>query len=280
MNAPMKVRTPASASAVASAEPGSLLREWRRARRLSQADLAADAGLSSRHMSCIETGKAQPSRDAIERISEVLELPLRERNVLLMSAGFAPAYRETALDQPELARMRCAIDFILAQQEPYPAFVMNGRWDIINANEAALRVNHFVLGRDSVHSNMLLQFFDPEDLRQAVDNWDDIAGALLRHLHELVAKSPSDRVAKALLDRVLGYPGVPAHWRRRDITHAPRPLMTTVLRAGQQYLGFFSTITTFGTPLDVTLDELHIESCFPMDAQTDALCQRLAQASR
>lgn len=259
---------------------GVLLREWRSARRLSQAALAAEAGLSNRHLSCIETGKSRPGREAIGRLADALEMPLRERNRLLVAAGYAPAYRESALDTPELARVRRAIDCILSQQEPYPAFVLNRRWDILSENRAATRVNAFVLhGRPSRHRNVIRQFFDPDDLRPAVANWDEVAGELLRHLHELVATTPSDLRAKALLDEALRYPGVPVHWRRRDPTLARSPMLTTVLRRGDRQLSFFSTITTFGTPWDITIDELHIECCYPCDPQTEALCARLAAES-
>jgi len=268
---------PVPAPLHAARELGVLLREWRMARRLSQSDLAAGAGLSNRHMSYIENGRAAPSREALTRIAETLEMPLRERNALMMSAGYAPAWRETALDQPELERMRRAIDFILAQQEPYPAFVVNRRWDIVGANGAAARVNAFVMdGRANRHGNMILQFFDPEDLRPAVANWEDVAGDLLRHLHALVAAMPTDLAAKALLDQALRYPDVPAHWRRRDPAAAPSPMLTTVLQKGSDRLSFFSTITRFGTSWDVTLDELHIECCFPVDRETEELCARLA----
>jgi transcriptional regulator with XRE-family HTH domain len=256
---------------------GVLLREWRTARRLSQSDLATDAELSNRHLSCIETGKSRPSRDVIERLADALDIPLRERNALLLAAGYAPAYRETSLDQPELARIRQAIHCILAQQEPYPAFVLDRRWDILSANGAAVRINAYVMGGPSRHDNMIRQFFDPDDLRRAIGNWDEIAGELLRHLHERVATVPTDLGAKALLDEVLRYPGVPVHWRRRDVATAPLPIMTTVLRRGDQQLRFFSTITTFGTPRDVTLDELHIECCFPVDRETELACAALAR---
>jgi transcriptional regulator with XRE-family HTH domain len=262
----------------AAAQIGVLLREWRAARRLSQLDLALVAGLSTRHLSCVETGKSQPSRDMIARLADALEVPLRERNALLMAAGFAPHYPETALDAEELAQVRRAIDFMLAQQEPYPAFVLNRRWDILMANQAAVRVNQFVMhGRPSRHSNMIRQIFDPEDLRAAVGNWEEVAGDLIRHLHDAVAASPNDRSKRALLDEVLGYPGVPAHWRTRELAIPPSPLLTAVLRRDHHELRFFSTITTFGTSRDLTLDELHIECCFPMDEATAALCRALAQ---
>jgi len=261
-----------------AAHVGVLLREWRAARRLSQLDLALTTEVSARHLSCVETGKAQPSREMVERLADALEMPLRERNALLMAAGYAPKYPETALATPELAQVRRAIEFILDQQEPYPAFVLNRRWDVLMANRAAARINHFVMrGRASTHQNMIRQIFDPEDLRAAVVNWEEVAGDLIRHLHGEVAASPTDTAARALLDEVLGYPGVPARWRTRELGAAPTPLLTTVLRRDNQELRFFSTITTFGTPRDVTIDELHIECCFPVDDATAELCKTLAR---
>ncbi len=260
-----------------AAPVGALLREWRAARRLSQLDLALEAGVSARHLSWVETGKAQPSRDVIERLAEALGMPLRERNALLLAAGYAPQYPETALATPELAQVRRAIDFILDQQEPYPAFLLNRHWDVLQANQAAVRVNGFVLGgRPSAHRNMLRQFFDPADLRAAVANWEEVAGDLIHHLHGAVAAAPTDAVARALLDEVLAYPGVPARWRARQLGAAPSPLLTTVFHRDGEELRFFSTITTFGTPRDVTLDELHIECCFPVDEATAELCRMLA----
>jgi hypothetical protein len=205
-------------------------------------------------------------------------MPLRERNALFMAAGYAPKYPETSLSTPELAQVRRAIEFILKQQEPYPAFVLNRHWDILMANQAAARVGGFVMrGRASAHGNMIRQFFDPDDFRMAVGNWEEVAGDLIRHLHDEVAAAPSDTAARALLDEVLRYPGVPARWRLRDLGAAPTPLLTTVLRRDDQELRFFSTITTFGTPRDVTLDELRIECNFPMDDATAELCRRLAR---
>jgi transcriptional regulator with XRE-family HTH domain len=262
-----------------AARVGGLLREWRAARRLSQLDLALSADISTRHLSCVETGKAQPSRETIARLADALDMPLRERNALLLAAGFAPQYPETALDTPAMAQMQRAIAFILAQQEPYPAFLVNRQWDVLAANQAAARVNAFALGgRETRHGNMMRQFFDPDDLRGAVGNWEEVAGELIRHLHDHVAATPTDAAARHLLEEVLAYPGVPARWRLRDLSRAPSPLLTTVLRRDGVELRFFSTITTFAIPRDVTLDELHIECCFPMDEATAALCRELVQA--
>lgn len=257
---------------------GALLREWRAARRFSQLDLALAADVSARHLSYVETGKAQPSRDMVIRLADTLEMPLRERNALLTAAGYAPMFPETSLSTPELAQVRRAIEFILEQQEPYPAFVLNRRWDVLMANRAAARVNRLLLGgRDSVHLNLLRHFFDPDDLRGAVANWDEVASDLIRHLHGAVAATPTDASIRALLDEVLAYPGVRARWRSREPGASPMPLLTVLFRKDEQELGFFSTFTTFGTSRDVTLDELHIECCFPVDDASAELCRRLAR---
>jgi hypothetical protein len=174
--------------------------------------------------------------------------------------------------------VRRAIEFIVGQQEPYPAFVVNRHWDVLMTNRAAIRVNSYVMrGRDSAHRNMLRQIFDPHDLRAALVNWEEVARHLIRHLHTEVAAAPSDVTARALLDEVLAYPGVPARWRMRELDAAPSPLLATVLRRDDDEFRFFSTITTFGTPRDVTLEELRIECCFPEDETTAALCRKLAR---
>jgi transcriptional regulator with XRE-family HTH domain len=258
---------------------GALLREWRLVRRLSQLDLALQADVSSRHLSYVETGRARPSREMIVRLSDALAVPLRERNALFIAGGYAPKYPETGLDAPRLAQMRHAVQAMLAQQEPYPAFLLNRHWDVLMANGAARRVNRFMLGgRDSRHTNMLRQIFDPADLRPALENWEEIAGSLLRHLHNEVAAAPPGGPAAALLEEMLAYPGVPAHWRQRELASAPAPVLTTAFHRDGVRLGFFSTITTFGTPRDVTLAELHVESCFPLDDATAAFCRRLREA--
>jgi len=263
-----------------SAHVGALLREWRAVRRLSQLDLALEAEVSARHLSCVETGKSQPSRDMVARLADTLGMPLRERNALLVAAGYAPMYRETALTTPEMASVRRAIELTLAQQEPYPAFVMNRHWDVLLANDAAARVSNVMLRAPSPHTNMLRQVFDPDSLRPAFANWEEVAGDLIRHLHDEVAAAPTDDKARALLEEVLRYPGIPDRWRTREAGVAPQPLLTTVLRNDDMELRFFSTFTTFGTPQDVTLDELRIECTFPADEATAQRCRALAAPAR
>jgi transcriptional regulator with XRE-family HTH domain len=256
---------------------GVLLREWRAARRMSQLELALEADVSARHLSCVETGKSQPSREMIARLAEALTMPLRERNAMLMAAGYAPGYPETGLRTTELAQIRRAIELILEHQEPYPAFVLNRHWDVIQTNRSAARIADFLIG-GSAHTNMVRQFFDPNDLRSVVANWEEVAGDLIRHLHDELGATPFDTKARALLDEVLRYPGVPPQWRAGEPAAPPPPILTVEFRKDNQVLRFFSTITTFGTSRDVTIDELRIECAFPADDSTAERCRVLASA--
>jgi transcriptional regulator with XRE-family HTH domain len=255
---------------------GSLLREWRSMRRMSQMDLALEAGVSTRYLSCIETGKSQASRDMVSTLADALGMPRRERNALMRAAGYTPHYAETPLQRPELDRMREAIEFILRHQEPYPAFVINRRWEVVLANAAAARVNRFLMrGRPLRHVNMLHQVFDPEDFRPVIVNWPEVAGRFISLLHEDIAAAPSDPEPRQLLGEILAYPDVPEHWRRRTLESEPTPILNLVFRSDAGELRFFETITTFAGAKDVTLDELRIECSFPVDARTAELCARL-----
>ncbi len=244
---------------------------------MSQLDLALEADVSARHLSYVETGKAQPSRDMIGRLADALKMPLRERNALLVAAGYAPEYPETSLGTPELSQVRRAIELILEQQEPYSAFVMNRHWDVVETNRATVRLFDFLCG-GTVHSNVLRQVFDPNDVRAVLVNWEEIAGDLIRHLHDEIAAAPWDLEARALLEEVLRYPGVPSRWRARELGTSPPPLLTVVFRKEDRELCFFSTLTTFGTPRDVTIDELRIECWFPSDDETARICRALAES--
>jgi hypothetical protein len=209
------------------------------------------------------------------RLADALEIPLRERNALLVAAGYAPRYFETRLAAPEMAQVRSAIELILGHQEPYPAFVLDRHWDIRMSNKAAPRCSRFLLGAEPTESNMIRLVLHPNGLRPMMVNWEETAGDLIRHLHNQIAASPSDQRAKGLLAEVLAYPGVPARWRTREIGAPPTPLLTTIFRKGDVELRFFSTITSFGTPNDVTLEELRIESSFPADEATATACREL-----
>jgi transcriptional regulator with XRE-family HTH domain len=255
-----------------------LLREWRASRRMSQLELALAADVSSRHLSCLENRRALPGRDVLMRLAEALDMPLRDRNALLLAAGFAPMYPTTSLGAAELAQARRVIDLILKQQEPYPATLIDRHWNMIQMNAGVERLLYRVMGgRAPRHANMIRQIFDPEDVRQAIANWEEVAGTVIMNLQNELSRTPSDVAGKALLAEAWAYPGVPQRWRQRELERSPSPQLTTVFRDGDCQLSFVSTITTFATPRDVTLDELRIECCFPTDEYTAAVCKAMAE---
>jgi len=255
----------------------SLLRDWRTSRRMSQLELANAAEISARHLSCIETRRAQPGRDVVVRLAEALDIPLRDRNALLLAAGFAPIYPKTLLGASQLTHAQRVIDLILAQQEPYPASLIDRHWNMIQMNAGVERLLRRVLGgRPPRHANMIRQIFDPEDVRRVIVNWEEVASVVLTNLQNELARTPGDEAGEALLAEALAYPGVPQRWRHRDLERIPSPLLTTVFRDGNRQLSFVSTITTFATPRDVTLDELRIECCFPTDEFTASTCKAMA----
>jgi transcriptional regulator with XRE-family HTH domain len=258
---------------------GALLREWRAARRMSQLDLSLETGISTRHLSCVETGKASASRDTVSRLADALGMPLRERNALLRAAGYAATHPERALTAPALARVQQAVDLIITHQEPYPAFVISRHWEVLATNQAAVRLGGLMMGgRLSKHSNLLHQLFDPEDIRSVIVNWPEIAGRFIRHVHDDLAANPTDRRTRELLDEIFRYPDVPARWRSRDLDEDPSPIITFTFRTPRGDLRFFETITTFAAPHDVTLDEVRIDCTFPADEHTARICRELAEA--
>ncbi|MBV9265192.1 MAG: helix-turn-helix transcriptional regulator [Acidobacteriaceae bacterium] len=264
-----------SASAVASVSDastqiGALLRHWRALRHISQLDLALEAGISTRHVSYVETGRAQPSREMIIRLATALQVPLRERNALLLAAGYAPLYRQNGLDAPEMEEAKRAIDFLLAQQEPYPAFVVDRYWNILMMNCGTRRF--FSLFPKLVlpeRPNAIRLVFQPDGLRPFIANWESLAARLIQRVHrEAATVGPSDSQMAALREELLNYPGVPSRWRTPDLASAPPAFLTIDYRWNEYIVRLFSTITTFGTPQDVTLQELRIECFFPADETT------------
>jgi transcriptional regulator with XRE-family HTH domain len=256
---------------------GALLQYWRRARSLSQLALAHEANVSPRHVSFVETGRAQPSRDMVLVLADALGVPLRERNALLLAAGFAPMFRESALDDRELAPVRRAIDAILQQQEPYPAVVMNRGWDIVATNAAASRFFALLFDGRTPHGpgNVLRLMFHPDGLRPCVDNWEAVAQALVRRVHREALGATRDDAGRALLAEVLDYPGVPARFRIPDLGSPLVPVVPVSFRHGDERFHFFSAVTVLGTPQDITVQELRVESFFPLDDGTAAAARRL-----
>jgi transcriptional regulator with XRE-family HTH domain len=250
---------------------GILLQYWRRTRNLSQLALAHQADMSPRHLCFVETGRAKPSREMVLLLAETLAVPLRERNALLLAAGFAPMFRESTLDDPELEPVRTAIDAILNQQEPYPAVVMNRHWDIVATNRAAARFFGLLLdGRTppAGASNVLRLMFHPDGLRPAVENWEAVAQALVHRVHREAVGGALDEVGRRLLSEILDYPGVPSRWRTPDLGAPLVPVVPVSFRYGDRTFRFFSAVTVLGTPQDITLQELRIECFFPLDRET------------
>lgn len=257
---------------------GPMLRQWRETRRMSQHDLAAAAEVSQRHLSHLETGKARPSAQMVLVLASALDVPLRERNALLGAAGFAPAYRETDLSQPELAQVRRALDFLLKQAEPYAAVVVDRTWTVRQRNGPMDLVTRWLLGDPLPPSagNMMESLFDPAGYRPFIADWEGLAKTMLQYVHREAA-SGDPRVV-ALMERLLSYPGVPRDWASLDVHAVPGVLLPFSLVRDGVRLNLFSTITTLGTPVDLTLQELRIETYFPADDATEGIVRTLLGA--
>ena len=258
---------------------GRLLRQWRSRRGMSQLDLSVDAEISSRHLSFLETGRAQPSREMALRLARVLDVPLRDRNDLLTMAGYAPIYRETALDAPDMAHVRRALDFILRQQEPYPALVLDRHWNVLKVNDGSARVQAMFLDPATVATlgapNAMRLMFHPQAFRPYIVNWEATAASLIQWLHRDVLRGFGDAATRGLLEELLSYPDVPRHWRTLDLDASTAPFLPIEFRKGDVILRYFTTLTSLGTPHDVTLQELRIESFFPADEATEEASRRL-----
>jgi len=236
------------------------------------------AEVSPRHLCFLETGRANPSREMVLVLASALDVPLRERNALLLAAGFAPVYSESSMDEPELAAVRAALDAILRQHEPFPAVVMNRRWDLLRTNEAATRFFAFLLGDRTLPGppNVLRMMFHPDAVRPFVANWEAVAEALVRRVQRESVGGVQDEGTRALLEEILAYPGVPRSWRNASLGTPLLPVVPVSFRKGERQYDFFSTVTTLGTPQDITVQETRIECFFPADGQTDRAARRLA----
>jgi transcriptional regulator with XRE-family HTH domain len=251
---------------------GSRLRWWRMRRGLSQLDLAGAAGTSQRHVSFLESGRAQPSREMVLRLAAALDVPLRQQNVLLLAAGFAPAWRESDLAAPELAMVNQALDHLLAQQEPFPAVVVDRRWNLLRANAGAAWLTAFLTGPSPAPAstgtvNMAAWLMSPDGLRPLLVNWQEVAIYFLRGVQADAIADGTPETAD-LLQRLLAYPGVPALSHLPGLEEPPPPVLAMHFRKGQTSLRLFTTIATLGTPQDVTVQELRIECFFPADEAT------------
>jgi transcriptional regulator with XRE-family HTH domain len=251
---------------------GELLRRWRGARRLSQLALSVEAQTTPRHLSFVETGRSQPSRDMVLRLARVLEVPIRERNRLLLAAGYAPHYREAGLEGDEAAQVRAALERMLAAHEPYPAVVMDRHWNVTDANSAAEALFAWLLaGQDPDDpANVIRLMFDPNGVRPFVSNWAAVAETLIQRVHREAVGGVPDAGTLALLDDALAYPEVPSEWGSPALDSHPPPVIPVEFKRRRLALGYFSTVTTLGTPQDAVLEEIRVESFFPADKRTAA----------
>lgn len=268
---------PIRSSATETPGFGTLMRQWRRRRGFSQLDLAELGRVSQRHVSFLESGRARPSRQMVLHLSELLDMPLRERNRLLHAAGFAAAYRESRLDAPQLAEARHALDLLLRQQEPFPAVVVDAGWNVQLANVAAQRMVAFLLGAapdPAQPLNMMKLPLHPKAARPYMLHWPEVASALLHRLQREAMDSPA---AAAVLAEVRGYPDVDALWRKVDWDSEPAPLLGFSVEKDGLRLDMVTLIATFGTPQDVTLQDMRIESFLPANAASEQLLRELAK---
>jgi transcriptional regulator with XRE-family HTH domain len=247
---------------------GRLLQYWRQVRRMSQLALATEARVTPRHVSFVESGRASPSREMVLTLASTLDLPLRDRNQLLLAAGYAPVYHDTELDRPAMAPVRAAIDRMLGRHEPYPAVVLSRHWDVLQTNAAAEALFGWLLGPSAGPANVVRLMFDPHGLRPHVANWPDVAQALIQRVHREAVGGVPDVVTRRLLEEVLALPGVPKAWRTPDFARTQLPLLPVVFRKDGREVSYFSMVTTVGTPHDVTLQELRVESFFPATHDT------------
>ncbi len=256
---------------------GDLLRQWRERRRLTQLDLAFDAGVSARHLSFIETGRSQPSMEMVLRLAERLDIPIRERNQLLLAAGYAPAFPERPLADPELAGVREALDVIVSGQDPFPAVVVDRYWNLVYPNRTVVALMANVspaLLEPPI--NTLRVALHPDGLMKDLLNPGDVQNYYLTRLRRTAALTADPKIIE-LLEEVSSYP---SHEPERDLTlpSAPEEILTPIIRmrisTGDE-IRLFATVVTFGSAAEVTTSELSIELSFPADAGTAESLRRL-----
>lgn len=255
---------------------GPLLRDWRHRRRRSQLDLALDVGVSPRHLSFVETGRSKPSPELLLGLADVLEVPLRERNAFLLAAGYAPRYPHTSLEDPAMARVRAAVQRLLGSHDPYPGVAIDRLWNVVLANDAARRLVALLPPEVAGPPlNVFRACLHPDGLARQTLNFSEWAAYLLGQLHRLRVLTADPEVSR-LAEEVARYPTLAGlgDWREVVRPDEPTLLVPWRLRLGGVHLSLFTTLTTFGTPQDITLAELAVELFYPADGATDAALRR------
>jgi transcriptional regulator with XRE-family HTH domain len=257
------------------------LRWWREHRGFSQLELAGRAGVSQRHLSFLELGRASPSREMVDRLAMALDIPLRQHNALMLAAGYAPAWRQRDLAAPDLAEVANALDYMLAQQEPYPAVVVDRHWNLLRANAGAVRLVEFLVGPMAPDTpvNLADALVAPDVLRPYLTNWAEVVRHFIRSV-EIDAAADGLAETAALLERLMSYKGVRSALRLAPKKADSSPVLAMAFRKRDTSLRLFTTIATLGTPQDVTVQELRIECFFPMDDATARVLQAWASPPR
>jgi transcriptional regulator with XRE-family HTH domain len=247
---------------------------------MSQLDLALAAEVSPRHVSFLETGRSRPSHEMILRLGSTLDVPLRDQNAMLRAAGLPEAFADPGPEEPFPPAIERAIDRMMAQHEPFPLVVFDRKYDIVRLNGGASQLLPlFVadLGALEPPVNAMMLLFDPRGARPFVEDWPHTARAMLARLHREVLASGGDAELGALLNRILELPDVPASWKQPDFGIPSEPTLIVRFRRDAIRVAFLTTVTTFSAPQNVALEELHLESWFPLDDETAETCVRLAR---
>ncbi|WP_392713340.1 helix-turn-helix domain-containing protein [Rhizobium ruizarguesonis] len=251
-------------------ELGIQLRAWRDTRGKSQLDLSLDTGISQRQISFIESGRSTPGRHNLLHLADALDVPFRERNTLLLAAGYAPIYAEGGIDDVEMKGVTDALRRMLVQHEPFPAVVMDRYWNVVMTNDATQRFfNSFIdMAAREKPRNLLHLIFDPAGLRPCIANWEETAKSLMARVFRESVGRVIDKRTKALIDALLAYPDVDNAWKVSTTADSTPVIPLSFIKDGQ-VLSFFSLVTTVGTAQTITTQELRIECMFPLDDATE-----------
>ena len=264
---------------VEKAEFGDLLRHWRAVRRISQLDLASTAETTPRYVSFVETGRSRPSREMVLRLALALDVPLRERNGMLLAAGFAPAYPMAPLGSDQLDRVDVALTSMLAQHEPFPAVVMDRGWTVLRANGGAARLFGSLYAPEPLPepANVLRMMVEPGPVRRAVRNWDAVVPGLLERARREAVGGVFDQATARLVQELRERPDVAGLLSGQPPATPSVPVLDVQFTVEGVAVEFFSVVSTIGTPVDVTAQELRVEAFFPTDAASRAAWERLSR---
>jgi len=253
-------------------ELGVLLRHWRDLRGRSQLDLSLDTGVSQRHISFIESGRSVPSRQTLMELAQGLDIPLRDRNALLLAAGYAPRYSEGAWNAQDMLSVTNALGRILRQHEPFPAVVMDRYWNVLQTNDATQRFfNGFIdMAARKAPRNLLHLMFDPAGMRPFIANWEQVAKSLFERVHREAVGRVIDEGTRELTAALQAYPDVKVEWRASGVAAPTLPVIPISFVKDGRLLNYFSMVTTVGTPQTIAAQELRVECLFPADDATEA----------